>query len=92
MARELEFLRRVTHGWGEGKDHQRVVATIGDVFLVPGKLTDEKPGLPEDVANEMRAKGYAAFKAAVVPNEAAGGEVALSAAPTRPPGLAGLVR
>lgn len=92
--RELEFFKRVTHGWGpKGEGHQRLVATIGDVFLVPGNLLDEKPGIPEDVANEMRAKGYAQYRIPPAPAETASPEVSLPAAPQRPGGgLASKIR
>lgn len=91
MARTLEIRKRVTHSWGTGADHQRFHAEPGDKFEVPGELPK---GLPVEVADELRKNEHAAYAVGASDAAPQGGDAtaALPAAPTRPPGLAGLVR
>lgn len=59
--RRIRFLASFTHGWGEGKDHQRIKGLLG-----------EERDVPEDVATELRRVGLAeAVVAADQPAETA---------------------
>lgn len=85
---KLQIHKSVTHGWGDGADHRRLVVHAGDLVEVGAEVKEEAGKvvqITKPIADHFREKGWAAYEANVEGAAPLVDTAPVGAAPTRPP-------